>query len=169
MYTSEQAAVAAIVELGNGWVVLPYDEPHRGVLGYCAIERDPQDGAEPQEHVFQWAIHGHVLDPEVELVEAADLAAFVRSEPADQLHRCDDAKRRQFGFVSFRLAAEGRAIVRQTTLTKFKEASRGVQEFLVAERDRRDTAADRIQAAEALGTHQPVEPDPLNEQGPETD
>lgn len=146
MYTCERNAVLAIRELGPGWMIFPYDEPDRGVLGYAASKKR-------EELVFQWAMFGRELVPEVELVEATDLVAFLQSEPADVLYLCDAPQLRRLGFVSYRNAAEGRAIVRQTKLTSAKMLSKEDLENLMAARKNLGRFESRKAAADAIKPH----------------
>lgn len=143
MYTSERAAETAIRELGVGWTVFPYDDSERGVLGYCAAK----DG---EERVFQWALFGQALEPDVQLLPALDLVAFLRSEPRECLHASDAPKMRQLGFVSYRLASEGKALVRRVSLTKVKELHSHPRAVLMENHDKLMTSKGRTAAARAI-------------------
>ncbi len=163
MYPSEAAAVSALQELGNGWVVLPNDDPARGVMGYvasrrlegCFTEFLPADDEGPETHVFQWPIFGHVLEPEVRMVSPRALIGFAREE-LEHIHRCDEPTLRQLGFVSYREAAQGRAVIRKTLLTQMKTLTGDDRQELIAIRNRRgDITSERLAAAAALSTSIP--------------
>lgn len=150
MYPSQAAAVSALQELGNGWVVLPKDDPAIGVMGYVASRRD--DGDDPETHVFQWPIFGQVLQPEVHYVSARALIGFAREEQ-EFLHRCDDSTTRHLGFVSYRQAEQGKSVVRRTRLTQVKDITEEERQELIDMRNRRgDLTSERLEAAAALST-----------------
>lgn len=160
MYPSEAAAVSALQELGNGWVVLPNDDPARGVMGYvasrrlegCFTEFLPADDDGPESHDFQWPIFGQALEPEIRIVSPRALIGFAREE-RENLFRCDEATQRQLGFVSYRDAAQGKAIVRRTLLTQMKTLTDDEREELLALRNRRgDSTSERLAAAALLST-----------------
>jgi hypothetical protein len=143
MYTSEEAAVTAIRELGVGWAIFPYDDPERGVLGYSAIRTG-------EEQVFQWPVFGQVLMPHVEVVEPSDLVVFFQEEPRTLLTACDNPMRREIGFVSYREAPSGLAIVRRTQAMKVKVAPLDVRATLLEWHAKLFSHPNRLTAAQAL-------------------
>lgn len=144
MYTSEQAAVTAIRELGAGWEVFPYDAPDRGVLGYCAVRGS-------KEHIFQWALFGKELAPKIQIVGGEDVLAFIQGEPADLLGSCDDPKMRQLGFVSYRKAKDGLAMIRRVSLTKVKMMNQHPRALLMQVHERHVAGhKKRFAAAKAI-------------------
>ncbi len=143
MYTSERSAVTAIRELGAGWNVIPYDDYERGALGYCAIRPS-------EERTFQWALFGQPLKSEVEQVDAPTLVRFVEGEPPEALRTCDDPKSRHLGFVSYRDAANGRSVVRRTSLTQVKMLDPGTKAIFMGYRRRFGSYRDREATAKAI-------------------
>lgn len=134
----------AIQELvGVGWTIYHYDEPDRGVLGYHATRQASGEGTELEEHFFQWSLFGQYLKPDVEVIEATDLVAFIRNEPAEGLFLCDDPRQRLLGFVSYQSAPEGLSVVRQARLTGVMHLSAEDRSFLRAERDRLLTLSEK--------------------------
>lgn len=115
MYTSREAAVTAIRELGVGWTLLPYDDPERGLQGIYAFKK-----GEGVEKTLQWPVRGRALEPEVELCSGEDLLAFVQSQPAEVLYPCDNPQKRLIGFVSYRRAPEGKSEVCYVSLTTLR-------------------------------------------------
>lgn len=143
MYTSEQAAVTAIRELGVGWIVFPCDEARLGVHGYCAVK-------EKEELIVQWPLFGRELEPMVELVSGADLLAFVQKEPPELLYPCDDPMRRLYGFVSYRLAAEGKSLVRWSPLGKLKMMDTHPRAIVMETHESRNTLKSRTAVAKSI-------------------
>lgn len=129
-------------------------------MGYVASRRLegafteflPADDDGPETHVFQWPIFGHVLAPEVQMVSPRALIGFAREE-LGHIHRCDEVTLRQLGFVSYREAAQGRAIIRRTLLTQTKTLTDEERQELVTIRNRQgDITSERLTAAAALST-----------------
>lgn len=129
-------------------------------MGYVASRRLegvfteflPAEDAGPETYVFQWPLFGRPLEPEVRLVPPRALLGFAREE-AEHLHRCDETTKLQLGFVSYRQAAEGKAIIRRIMLTQTGDLTEEEREELIAIRNRLgDVTSERLAAAAALST-----------------
>jgi len=103
-----------------------------------------------EEHVAQWALFAGELEPDVRLVEADELLEFVQTEPANLLRPCDDPQRRLYGFVSYRRVAEGKALVRQATLTKVKVLAAHPRAILMETHEKKSSYKARVVAAQAI-------------------
>lgn len=95
----------------SGWCVLQQDDSERGTIGFVAVKDD-------RKKVFQWPIFGKILEPDVAVVSAKEMASLLEQDP--NMYPCDDIRNFLVGFVWYR-PDEGRAIVRRMSYRKLAQ------------------------------------------------
>lgn len=113
--TREEAFRIAQDLAGQGYTLLPCDDPRRGLRGIMAF-KGIDDGTE-DSRIIEWPVHGSELTPDEEMVDAPTLLTFMRE---GGVAKCDDPRRRIVGFVRYELGTN-RSVVRQCSLTQLKE------------------------------------------------
>jgi hypothetical protein len=105
--------------VAEGWTLLPCDSPERGLRGFVVFK------GEVTKELF-WPLYGKELVPEVERVSPVELAAFLLEGPVSL---CDDPRALRLGFVRYE-PEQGRAKVRQVTLSDFKRSDSETQDLI---------------------------------------
>lgn len=128
--TQEEVLGRARQLAAEGHVILPADDPERGMRGFLAFSMD-DDGQELSE-ILEWPLFQGPLTTDKAEVEPEELALFLSSGP---VALCDDPRRLRLGFVRYE-PEEGRAVVRQTRLRLVKGADDSTRAAIMGVRDR---------------------------------
>lgn len=133
VYATQQEACIAAEQLERNahWCVLPKDDPELGLHGFIAYNED----LKPQRcHQFQWTIFSRPLTPDIRVVSVEEWIQFAQSEKPQHLFACDDAKARQIGIGSYRLAEDGVSVslIRRVPMTKIKGRDDGLGDLLMS-------------------------------------
>lgn len=153
MYANEADAVNGMNLLeGSGWQALAACEPEKGVLGIHIFRNEPTNlpgfdpGHWPTEVTceFEWPMFDRPLVPAAKTVDVAALLEFVKDEP--EVYECNDPTRFLYGFVSYRLASEGVALIRRCRVMDIRKMSKDDQEAIKRKVPSTNPAANRVVA-----------------------
>ena len=133
----EAMCQAAQTYQGEGWTILPCDNPEEGVVGFLAWKplppnhNDPSiaaegselgDGSPIEEEQFQlqWYPYGELVTEKRIFKNAEEFETTVQNRFAEKpIYRCDDPKKLLAGYVCYG-AEPGKALVLQIPITKLK-------------------------------------------------
>jgi len=113
---------------GYPYAWVPYDEPRRGMRGFCGSQANAWPAGQPApedargEVVIEWPLFERPLEPQVSTVRLAEFLA-IANDPTRATALAHDPKALRLGIVDYQRWHEGVALVYEMPVTALGSAT----------------------------------------------